>query len=396
MRRADRRKGSRGGEVTARALNSWSLAVLAGIAVVAAAKLADEIVVPTVLAGMFAITLTPVVATLERFRVPSALAAALVVLCAVFAVLGSIYFLAPSAEDWRLRAPSIIRSIEWEFRDIEREIKENVENVTGSQGDANENSATEAVLESGQRLVTDVALKTPKMLASALYIAFLCYFFLIERATLHRLILSLGPTGSIRLRMGRAMREVRRDVARYLLTMGLINASLGVVAAAVLWQMGLPNPILWGVTAGMLNFMPYIGPLILNAVVFVVGVSAFGDMVAALYPVGALLLLNIIEGNVVTPLIVGRRSRVGPLSIFLAVAFFAWLWGVLGALLAAPLLIISNSIWRRMTERKPRVSGARDPRMPDEIPASLQRQWPLPPPIDPSFRPATIGIDALK
>ncbi|MGM0586733.1 MAG: AI-2E family transporter [Pseudomonadota bacterium] len=393
---AGARNSSGARETNARQLTSWSLATLAGIAVIAAAKLASEIVVPTVLAGMFAITLTPVVASLEKLRIPSALAAALVVLSAMFAISSTVYILAPSVEDWRIRAPSIIRSIEWELRDIEREIKESVEDVTGNDNGDEEKSATEAVMASGQGLVTDVVLRAPEILASALYIAFLCYFFLLERATLGRFILSLGPNGRVRRRMSRTMRAVRRDVARYLLTIAFVNAVLGVAVALVLWQMGIPSPILWGVTAALLNFMPYIGPLFLNAIIFVVGVSAFGDMLDALYPVAALFALNVVEGNVLTPLVVGRRSRVGPLSIFLAVAFFAWLWGVLGALLAVPLLIIWHSVWRGMRGEKPGAAAARDHRVPDHAAVPFRRPWLSRPLKDPSFGPGSVGADAAK
>lgn len=339
---------------------AWSAAVLAVIATLAAAKAASAIVAPTVLAGLFALTLAPLVAAAERRGVPGTLAAGGLVGLCITGLAGAAYLLAPSAEQWRLRAPSIVRAMERQLRSIEREIKDDVGRST--LGDPSKlegtESAADAVIDSSQRLITDAVLSAPEVLATLFYTVFLCFFLLAERASLRRFMLSLTPTRRARRNLGRAMRDMRQNVARYLLIISCINLALGAAAALVFWLMGLPNPVLWGAVVAVLNYMPYLGPLASNVLVFVVGMTTFHDAASALWPVLALVALNIAEGQVVTPMTVGQRARVGPLSVFLALAVGAWLWGVLGALVAAPLLIVGDAAARRMLLR-PRRPAAR-------------------------------------
>lgn len=329
---------------------AWASTTLALIAVVAAGKLAAEIVAPTILAGLFALTLSPVVRVMERRRIPSSLAAGAVVMTMIAAGSTAAYWLAPSAEDWRWKAPNVIRSLERQARSIEREITDKVDKATAGRATTlgQKESPTEAVLESGQKLVADTVLATPQVLLMVLYIAFLCYFLLAERGLILRAAIGLAIDWRMRLQVARAVRDIRQNVSSYLLTLAAINAGLGIAAAAMFWITDLPNPILWGTMVMLLNFMPYIGPMIANVVVLAVGLVTFPQFGQALLPVALLVTLNLLEGQLVTPMVVGRRSRLGPLSVFLALAFGAWLWGAIGALVATPLLIVGATVWRRM------------------------------------------------
>ncbi|MCJ7830486.1 MAG: AI-2E family transporter, partial [Desulfobacterales bacterium] len=316
---------------------AWSVAILALIAVIAAAKFASAVILPVVLAGLIAVTLTPLVDGLEKLRVPVTLAAAVVVCSGVVGTIGGAYLLAPSVEDWRSRAPSIIRSVERQFRNIEREITKQVDQVTAGSGKqtTGDDSPTDVVIASGQQLATDLLLSTPEMLASFLTTAFLCFYFLAARAPLRRTVVALVSDWKTRLRISRAMLDMRRNVGYYLLTITSINVLLGIATGVVFWLLDLPNAALWGVMVGLLNFMPYLGPLIANLIIFAVGVASFNNLTESMYPVLALAAINIVEGQVVTPMIVGQRARVGALPVFLVVIFGAWLWGALGALVAA-------------------------------------------------------------
>ena len=340
----------------ARRLAVASLVVLTVIAAVAAAKVASAIVAPTVLAGLFALTLAPLVAALEKRRVPCTIAAGAVVAFCTLAIAGGAYLLAPSAEEWRLRAPSVIRSLERHLRDIEREIKNEVDQATAGKADdvAGTESAADAVLESGQRLMTDMMLAAPEILATLLYIVLLCFFLLAERAPMRRFMVSLAPTPRTRLNLSRAFRDIRQNIARYLLIISVDNVLLGAASAMAFWLLGLPNPALWGALVAILNYMPYLGPLTANALVFLVGMTTFYSVPEALYPVLALAALNLVEGQLMTPMAVGRQVRVGPLSVFLALAVGAWLWGIVGALVATPVLIVGESLTRRLMMQPPR------------------------------------------
>ena len=133
--------------------------------------------------------------------------------------------------------------------------------------------------------------------------------------------------------------DIERELSRYLGTIALINAGLGICVGLALWAIGIPNPILWGVLAGVLNFIPYIGSLIGVALV---GTIALGTMPtlshAALAPL-AYFALTTIEGQFVTPVLVGRRLALNPVTLFLGIAFWGWLWGVIGMLFAVPLMV---------------------------------------------------------
>lgn len=329
---------------------AWSTGCLALLALIAAAKLAAEIVAPTVLAGLFALTLSPLVRALERRRVPSGIASAAVVIAAVVGVFFAAYALAPSFEDWRWKAPSIIRSLERNYRSIEKTINDQVEKATGGQveGLNGDKAPADAMIESGQALIADTMLAAPQMIVWLLYVGFLCYFSLSERVAVRRAVLSLSVSGHLRLRVARALRDIRQNVSSYLLIISAVNAGLGFAAFLVFWATGLPSPLLWGAIVAVLNFMPYIGPMIANVIVLTIGLATFPHFGQAILPVVLLAALNVIEGQLVTPMVVGRGSRLSPLAVFLALAFGAWLWGAVGALVATPVLIVVATIWRQL------------------------------------------------
>ncbi len=357
-------------------ITAISAAIVAVIAVIVAARWGAEIVAPTALAGMLALTLSPLVGWLERRYVPTALAAALVVIVGPGLVLGGGYLLAPSADEWRARTPAMLHTIERKVRDFRKDIDRTIPTdekppsrpspggaaevrpkpaPAGEDGEQKDAATpTDKVIESGQNMLADLLLGAPAMLAAFLYAAFLSYFMLAEKNEIRRSTLSLISSHRQRLRMGRAMRDMRTDVARYLLIVSVINIGLGVCAGVVFWYLGLPNPALWGAMVTALNYMPFIGPMISNVVVFAVGVVTFDSLGAAVYPVIGLVTLNLLEGQLITPFVVGRQAELGAMSVFIAVAFGAWLWGPLGALLAAPMMIVVRALALRLTGRSPR------------------------------------------
>jgi predicted PurR-regulated permease PerM len=138
----------------------------------------------------------------------------------------------------------------------------------------------------------------------------------------------------------RIVYDVEREISRYLLTVALINGGLGVAVGLGLWAIGLPNPFLWGAAAALLNFLPYGGALATILFVAAIALVSFDSLSYAVLAPGWVILCGIVEGQVVTPLIVGRRLEVNAVAIFIAVAFWSWLWGIVGALIAVPLLVV--------------------------------------------------------
>jgi predicted PurR-regulated permease PerM len=143
------------------------------------------------------------------------------------------------------------------------------------------------------------------------------------------------------------VRAAQREMAHYLFALGCINLGTGVLTGLALWALGLPNPVLWAVVVGVLNFVPYLGPLIGMALLLLAGMVSFPDFPAMLAPAAVYALIHVIESNLFSPWVVGRRLALSPLSVLLSVMFWGWLWGIAGALIAVPVLIAAHNLFRR-------------------------------------------------
>jgi predicted PurR-regulated permease PerM len=143
------------------------------------------------------------------------------------------------------------------------------------------------------------------------------------------------------------VRQAQRDIGLFISTMSLVNVALGVATGLALWLIGLPNPVLWGTTAAVLAFIPYLGPLLITLLLLLAGSVAFGTGAAMLGPPAAFLLLHGIEANFLSPMIMGHRLRLRPVFVFLAVMVWGWLWGIAGAFLAVPMLLALRAFCKR-------------------------------------------------
>jgi predicted PurR-regulated permease PerM len=167
----------------------------------------------------------------------------------------------------------------------------------------------------------------------------LLFFLLASGRLFYEKLVRILPTMTEKKRAIRVVYAVEEEVSAYLLTISAINAGLGVLIAGVMWALDMPNPILWGVMAAALNFIPYVGALVGVAIVGIVALVSFDAPGTALLPPALYFICNIIEGQFVTPALVGRRLEMNTVAVFLAVAVWGWLWGVLGALMAVPILV---------------------------------------------------------
>jgi predicted PurR-regulated permease PerM len=150
---------------------------------------------------------------------------------------------------------------------------------------------------------------------------------------------------------------VQRDVATYLVTVATINAVLGVVVWLALRSVGMPNAPLWGTLAGVANFAPYIGPAFTAGALLFAGANAFESWQAAVLPGLIFCAITVLEGQLITPAILGHRLSVPPPLVFIAVFLFGWLWGVVGALIAVPILIVMKRLWLRADARRRRTTA---------------------------------------
>ncbi|WP_336987272.1 AI-2E family transporter [Altererythrobacter aquiaggeris] len=187
--------------------------------------------------------------------------------------------------------------------------------------------------------IEQLALATPSVAIGTL-LTFLMTFFMIEaRVRLRRRMLLDRSDFGASVKAARVLREIQDRVAAYIFTVGLINASVGIVVATGAWLLGVDAPVMWGGLAMILNFLPYIGPLAMVALLGLFGIGTSETVLLGLIPAAAYLGLHTVESNVVTPSILGARFTMNPVLILLALSYFSWIWGVAGALLSVPILL---------------------------------------------------------
>jgi len=172
-------------------------------------------------------------------------------------------------------------------------------------------------------------------------IVFVLSLFLLASGTMfYEKIIQSFTSLSEKKRALRVVYDVEREISHYLLTVAVINAGLGTVIGLGLWGLGMPNPLVWGAAAALLNFLPYVGALMTILLVTVIALISFDSISFALLAPAFVLLCDIVEGQFVTPMVVGRRLEINAVAIFIAIAFWSWLWGFVGALMAVPLLVV--------------------------------------------------------
>jgi predicted PurR-regulated permease PerM len=159
-----------------------------------------------------------------------------------------------------------------------------------------------------------------------------------------RTLTSFFGTREGKLRFIRIANDIEHNLASYVATVTVINAAVGTVVAVGAWLLDLPNPLILGILAMLFNYLPYLGPGCMAIILFAVGFVTFSSLAQALIAPASLVVLATLEGHLITPTVLGRRLTLDPLAVFLAIAFWSWLWGPMGAFLAVPLLIVAQVV----------------------------------------------------
>lgn len=306
----------------------------------AALQAAREIALPIVLAFLFAITFSPVVRHLQRQGIHPALTAVTLVFGLALASLSGLYMLSGPVMQWVEAAPSIAQQVQYKLLPLRRpiaavkELSEAADNVDGQADPGVQKvEVTEGVT------LSVAAGGVAQVLGMAGLTLSLLLFLLASGQAVHEKIVRVIPTFKDKKRALRLIYDVEHEVSQYLLTVTLINLGLGAVVAAGMWLAGMPSPLLWGVAAALLNFIPYLGATVGIALVALVAVVSFDTLSQAALPPLFYLAAASIEGGIISPLVIGRRLELNTVSILIALAVWAWLWGVVGALIAVPLLV---------------------------------------------------------
>jgi predicted PurR-regulated permease PerM len=295
------------------------------------------ILVPVVAALIIGTTLAPIVKRGVRYRIsPWATAVALGVVLLVAAAT-AVTLLAGPVSEWIAKAPDVGAAIKQKLYVLDRPLaalRELQEVLLPSAGNA------VAVEPSQLGILTPVvAFVTPAVVAITLFFVTLI-FFLATQIDFRRYIVSFFTTRDAKLRFIRITNDIEEHLASYVAVVTMINFGLGVVVAIGAWLFGLPSPVILGLVAMVLNYIPYIGPACTTVVLLGLGLVTFPSLGYALMPPAAFVALATIEGQFITPTVLGHRLTLNPLVVLLAIAFWAWLWGPIGAFLAVPLTIV--------------------------------------------------------
>ena len=331
---------------------------------------ASAVFIPLMLGLLFSYALAPAVTRLQRLHIPRAIAAALLMVALVGAVGWTAYALSDDATQFVESLPNAAQKIRQAARatrdqpattidkvqmaatQLEEAAKEGAKPATPARG------VTRVQIERAQFNLKDYLwASTPAMAASigqATVVLFLTFFLLASGDAFRRKLVRLaGPTLARKKITVQALDEITDQMQRYLIVQVLISAIVGMATWLAYWAIGVEHAAVWGLLAFMLNFVPYIGSLVVTGGSALVGFVQFGSVEMALLVAGVSLLLHTISGNLLTPWLTGRASRLNAVTVFVAVLAFGWLWGVWGLVLGVPILLMVKAVCDRVDDLKP-------------------------------------------
>lgn len=316
------------------------------LAVFAVLYVAAELFVPIAFSVLLFLLLSPVVRAMHRRGIPPPLTAGVLVATMVTLIVLAMMNLTEPADRWVSEAPQTVRDMRGklfaakdQFSGIQ-ELAEEVNELTSGES----SPETQEVVVKEPDLLTSIFGYLPRTAAFTGIVIFLTYFLLASGDTLLRRMTQCGRSWKERRMIVAIARQVQNDLSRYLGTVTLINFGLGTAVAVTMHVLEVPNPLLWGAMAALFNFAPYVGALASAGVLTIVGFATFETLSDALVVPAAFLALTVIEGQLITPSVLGLRLAVHPLIVFLSVICWGWLWGVAGALMAVPIMTMLKVI----------------------------------------------------
>lgn len=298
------------------------------------------VLLPLVLALMLSYLLRPIIRALGRARIPAPVSSALMLVTLLAFVGYGIFFLATPAASWIEKAPYSLQQLQWKLHPLKRPM----EKVAQASGEIEklatpDNSQAKTAVEVKTHPITEMlVLRTPEFLTSAVLMFILLFFLLAYDGVFLSKLIKLLPTLSDKKRAVAIASEIEGQVSRYLFTVTLINFCLGFAVGTTVGLLGLRNPIMWGAMVALLNFVPYLGALTGITCITLGAVLSFDSFGYALLFPALYLGLATLEGNLITPLVMGRSLTLNPVMILLSLIFWGWMWGIVGVLLAVPIL----------------------------------------------------------
>ena len=306
-----------------------------------------EFFLPVTAALVIAIALVPLLEWLERRRIPSTLSSLMcVVLFITVANVAVAAIVLPATEWFRLLPERIgrLRETLTPVFEIYADFEEFIDDVVHQFGRSSSQAPQTVQVETPNSLLQIIASSAPFAAIQMFFALLVIFFFLAGWSRMRRRTITARASFGGAMTTARVIQQVVDATSTYLGTITIVNIGMGLVVALVLYLIGMPTPLMWGGIAAVLNYIPYLGPIGSTLLLALGGLMTFEDPWYALLPALSFVVIHLIEANLVTPLVVGRRLTINPLLILLSLSFWAWVWGTTGALLAVPLLIIMRTV----------------------------------------------------
>jgi predicted PurR-regulated permease PerM len=332
------------GDTRARLQSAILLLLMAGLfmALPFVLSIGSVVFLPPITAVVIAIVLAPLADRLTRIGLPGMLAALFAILTMAAVIVAALALILQPAFAMVDQVPDMLREVGRRFAELRgnltwiNDFNRQLARLTGH-GPREVVLATPSVIE-------QVAFATPSVVLEVLLTLLMTFFMIDSHIRVKQRLQNDREHPDTSLRIARVMRDVQDRVAGYLLTVAQVNFGVGLIVAGGAWAYGLSAPVMWGGLAFVFNFLPYLGPLTIMGLLALVGLGTASSVTVGLLPALAFLALHVIEANFITPAILGKRFTLSPVSILLAISYFSWIWGVLGALLSVPILLIIEAM----------------------------------------------------
>ena len=333
-------------------LRTIFLGGLLALGALAASYIAAEIVLPILLAFVLNLVFRPVLRLLLRARLPQPLAALIIVLSLVALFVVVAVLLSGPISNWIGRLPETLPRIEQRLGFLSKPIKSLQGALEHVQGLAAGGAGAQGAAQ-GTPLPQKVLAQVWAVAAGAFTTLVALFFILVSGETFLRRLVEILPRFKSKRQVVDISQEIEDDLSVYLGTITMMNAAVGIATGIVAGLCGLGDPLLWGILAFLLNYVPILGPTAGVITFFIAGLVTLDPLWLAFVPAGLYILIHVAEGETITPMLLARRFTVNPVLVMIGVFFWYWMWGVVGAILATPLLAITKIVCDRIEPLQP-------------------------------------------
>jgi predicted PurR-regulated permease PerM len=312
-----------------------------------------SILLPIVLALLLSYLFRPIVRGLAQLKIPLPVGAAFILIGFLAVVGHGISALATPAVGWLQKAPAGLTELQYKLLPVKKSVAQVSQATAEIEKLATANAETKTVEVKRHPITEMLFIRTPEFIASAVLSSILLYFLLVYDQVFIAKLVKLLPTLSDKKTAVGIAHDIESQISRYLLTITAINACLGLAVGTAVGLLGLRNPVMWGVMVALLNFVPYVGALT-GIICMTIGATlSFESLGYALIFPSVYLAFGVLEGSFITPWVMGRSLTLNPVIILLSLTFWGWMWGIVGIILAVPILAAFKIFCSRIKPMEP-------------------------------------------